>query len=175
MSPALANVALGALEDVGFAIVSNLPVTLLVDTVDAMLATHTQSLGVSVNAHSPILWRILTGVSRIRTLHPALPLRIVRIDASDQTCSGAFAETRRKHPFASDNTTLAGGIAEERSRLRAVAASAFDIDTSATSTHLLRQRVRQFAAAVAEHAERPLLEISSFAYREGIPPTPIWF
>ena len=30
--------------------------------------------------------------------------------------------------------------------------------------------MRQFAAAVTEHAERPLLEISSFAYREGIPP-----
>ena len=78
------NVALGALEDVGFAIVSNLPVTLLVDTVDAMLATHTQSLGVSVNAHSPsFVADFDLGVSRIRTLHPALPLRIVRIDASD--------------------------------------------------------------------------------------------
>lgn len=165
------NVALGALEDVGFAIVSNLPVALLVDTVDAMLATHTQSLGVSVNAHSPsFVADFDRGVNRIRTLHPALPLRIVRIDASDQTLQRRFAETRRKHPFASDNTTLQEAIAEERSRLRAVAASAFDIDTSATSTHLLRQRVRQFAAAVAEHAERPLLEISSFAYREGIPP-----
>ncbi len=165
------NVALGALEDVGFAIVSNLPAALLADTVDAMLATHSQSLGVSVNAHSPtFVADFERGVERIRALHPALPLRIVRIDASDLTLQRRFAETRRKHPFASDDTTLQDAIVAERSRLRAVTGRAFDIDTSATSTHLLRQRVRQFAAAIGERSDLPLLEISSFAYRQGIPP-----
>ena len=72
--------------------------------------------------------------------------------------------------FASDSSTLREAINEERSRLQAVTATAFDIDTSSTSTHLLRQRVRQFAAALGNRAELPLLEISSFAYRHGIPP-----
>lgn len=165
------NVALGALEDIGFAIVNNLPAALLVDTVEAMLATHTQPLGISINAHSPsFVADFDAGCAAIGRVHPDLPLRVIRIDASDTTLLRRFAETRRKHPFASDHSTLQEAITEERSRLHAVAAGAFDIDTSATSTHLLRQRVRQFANAINASTELPLLEISSFAYRQGIPP-----
>ena len=165
------NVALGALEDVGFAIVNNLPAALLVDTVEAMLATHTQPLGISINAHSPTFVADFdAGCTAILRVHPDMPLRVIRIDASETTLLRRFAETRRKHPFASDHSTLQEAITEERSRLHAVAAGAYDIDTSSTSTHLLRQRVRQFANAIKAEADLPLLEISSFAYRQGIPP-----
>ena len=165
------NVALGALEDAGFAIVNNLPTALLVDTVEAMLATHTQSLGISLNAHSPsFIEDFEAGCVTLRRDHPSLPVRVLRIDASDTTLIRRFAETRRKHPFATDDITLEQAINEERNRLQAVAPDAFDIDTSSTSTHMLRQRVRAFAAAHATHVESPLLEISSFAYRQGIPP-----
>ena len=165
------NVALGALEDDGFAIVNNLPTALLVDTVEAMLATHTQSLGISLNAHSPsFVADFEAGCATLRRQHPTLPVRILRIDASDTTLIRRFAETRRKHPFASDTITLDQAIKEERDRLHAVAPDAFDVDTSGTSTHMLRQRVRGFAHAIASEPQRPLLEISSFAYRQGIPP-----
>ena len=58
------KMSLGALEDVGFAIVSNLPVALLVDTVDAMLATIPQSLaGQRSTRIPPVLWRTsITGL-----------------------------------------------------------------------------------------------------------------
>ena len=165
------NVALGALEDIGFAIVNNLPAALLFDTVEAMLATHTQPLGISVNAHSPTFVADFDArCAAIGSVHPTLPVRVIRIDASDTTLLRRFAETRRKHPFASDHSTLQEAISEERSRLHALAAHAVDFDTSATSTHLLRQRVRQFASAIKAETELPLLEISSFAYRQGIPP-----
>ena len=165
------NVALGALEDVGFAIVNNLPAALLFDTVEAMLATHSQSLGISINAHSPdFVTAFNAGVEAIALAHPVIPLRVIRIDASESTLLRRFAETRRRHPFASDTSTLHDAIAEERRHLLQVAATAYDIDTSATSTHLLRQRVRRFAAAMDTQTDLPLVEISSFAYRQGIPP-----
>ena len=165
------NVALGALEDVGFAIVNNLPAALLFDTVKAMLATHSQSLGISINAHSPdFVTAFNAGVEAIALAHAEIPLRVIRIDASESTLLRRFAETRRRHPFASDTSTLHDAIAEERGRLLQVAATACDMDTSATSTHLLRQRVRRFAAAMDTQTDLPLVEISSFAYREGIPP-----
>ena len=165
------NVALGALEDVGFAIVNNLPAALLFDTVEAMLATHSQSLGISINAHSPdFVTAFNTGVEAIALAHPEIPLRVIRIDASESTLLRRFAETRRRHPFSSDTSTLHDAIAEERGRLLRVGAPAFEIDTSATSTHLLRRRVRLFAAALAGDPALPLVEISSFAYRQGIPP-----
>ena len=165
------NVALGALEDVGFAIVNNLPAALLFDTVQAMLATHSQSLGISINAQSPdFVTAFNAGVDAISLAHPEIPLRVIRIDASESTLLRRFAETRRRHPFSSDTGTLHDAIAEERGRLLRVAVPVFDIDTSATSTHLLRQRVRLFSAELAGNSELPLVEISSFAYRQGIPP-----
>ncbi len=165
------NVALGALEDIGFATVNNLPAALLFDTVEAMLATHNQPLGISINAHAPTFVADFDSrYAAIARMHPDLPVRVIRIDASDTTLLRRFAETRRKHPFASDHSTLQEAIFEERARLHAVAARATDFDTSATSTHLLRQRVRQFANAIKTETELPLLEISSFAYRQGIPP-----
>jgi UPF0042 nucleotide-binding protein len=165
------NVALGALEDIGFAIVNNLPSALLVATVEAMLATHAQPLAISVNANSVnFVADFNAAMDRLRATHPALPFRVLRLDASDATLLRRFAETRRKHPFATDSNTLQDGIAEERSRLHAVAPDAFELDTSATSTHLLRQRTRQFANSLHNRSVLPLLEISSFAYRQGIPP-----
>jgi RNase adapter protein RapZ len=165
------NVALGALEDIGFATVNNLPAELLVATVEAMLATHSQPLAISVNAHTPTFVADFDAAcDSIAHVHPALPLRVIRIDASETTLLRRFAETRRKHPFASDHSTLQEAIAEERLRLHAIVVNGFDVDTSSTSTHLLRQRVRQFANAIKADAELPLLEISSFAYRNGIPP-----
>ena len=165
------NVALGALEDVGFAIVNNLPAALLFDTVEAMLATHSQSLGISINAQSPdFVVAFNAGVDAIALAHPDIPLRVIRIDASESTLLRRFAETRRRHPFSNDTGTLHDAIAEERGRLLRGGVSAFDINTSATSTHLLRQRVRLFAAELAGGPELPLIEISSFAYRQGIPP-----
>ena len=169
------NVALGALEDVGFAIVNNLPAALLFDTVEAMLATHSQSLGISINAQSPdFVVAFNAGVDAIALAHPDIPLRVIRIDASESTLLRRFAETRRRHPFSNDTGTLHDAIAEERGRLLRVGVSAFDINTSATSTHLLRQRVRLFAAELAGGPELPLIEISSFAYRQGILPNPFY-
>ncbi|MCZ2136527.1 MAG: RNase adapter RapZ [Burkholderiales bacterium] len=164
------NVALGALEDLGFAIVNNLPAALLVDTVNAMLATHVQPLGVSLNARADsFVDDFVRAVAAIRAQHPALAVRVIRLDASDETLTRRFSETRRRHPFAGDDRTLLEAIRIERERLRAAAADVHAIDTSASSTHLLRQRVRRFAESVGGEPALPLVELSSFAYRQGIP------
>jgi RNase adapter protein RapZ len=165
------NVALGALEDSGLVVVNNLPSALLVDTVRSMLATYTQPLAIAVNAQQPGFVNDFAGAtSALGKEFPSLAIRVLRLDADDATLTRRFAETRRKHPFASDQRTLMEAIAEERNRIRGVSDNAFDIDTSATSAHLLRLRVREFALSLAHSDGNPLLVISSFAYRNGIPP-----
>jgi RNase adapter protein RapZ len=165
------NVALGALEDSGLVVVNNLPSALLVDTVRSMLSTYTQPLAIAVNAQQPSFVSDFTNAnSALAKEFPSLAIRVLRLDADDATLTRRFAETRRKHPFASDQRTLLEAIAEERTRIRNVTDNAFDIDTSATSAHLLRLRVREFALSLAHTDGNPLLVISSFAYRNGIPP-----
>jgi RNase adapter protein RapZ len=165
------NVALGALEDCGFAVVNNLPSALVPATMRSLLATYSQPLAIAVNAQqASFIDDFSSAVSGLAKDFPALTVRVLRLDADDATLTRRFAETRRKHPFASDQRTLREAIAEERSRIRAVADSAFDLDTTATSAHLLRLRVREFALSLSRTDGSPLLVISSFAYRSGIPP-----
>jgi RNase adapter protein RapZ len=165
------NVALGALEDSGFAVVNNLPSTLVVDTVRSMLATYSQPLAIAVNVQQPsFVDDVANAFSTLGREFPALTVRVLRLDADDSTLTRRFAETRRKHPFATDSRTLREAIIEERNRIRSVASDVFDIDTSATSAHLLRLRVREYALSLSHTDGTPLLVISSFAYRNGIPP-----
>ncbi|MGL4232729.1 MAG: RNase adapter RapZ [Casimicrobium sp.] len=164
------NVALGALEDSGFSVMNNLPATLLVDALQSMLTTPTPQLAISVNAqHAGFTHSFLSAVTELAHRFPELLIRVLRLDADDATLTRRFAETRRKHPFASDQTTLLDAIAEERARIRSVAEDAFDIDTSATSAHVLRLRVREFARSLTQSDGNPLVVVSSFAYRHGIP------
>lgn len=167
------NVALGALEDSGFAVVNNLPSELLVPTLRSMLAAYAQPIAIAVNAQQPAFVEDFHAAAKaLAREFPALAVRVLRLDADDSTLTRRFAETRRKHPFASDQRTLIEAIAEERARIRSVSLSdrAFDINTSATSAHLLRLRVREYALSLANANDNPLLVISSFAYRSGIPP-----
>jgi RNase adapter protein RapZ len=164
------NVALGALEDSGFAVVNNLPASLLVDAVQTILTTQVTQIAISVNAQQAgFTHAYMSAVIELQNRLPGLTIRVLRLDADDATLTKRFAETRRKHPFASDQTTLLEAIVEERARIRGVATDAFEIDTSATSAHVLRLRVREFARSVAQSDGNPLIVISSFAYRHGIP------
>ncbi|TAG47640.1 MAG: RNase adapter RapZ [Betaproteobacteria bacterium] len=165
------NVALGALEDSGFAVVNNLPSSLLLATVRSLMTSYSQPLAIAVNAQQPsFIDDFASAQSALNVEFHALTVRVLRLDADDATLTRRFAETRRKHPFASDQRTLREAIAEERSRIREVSDAAFELDTTATSAHLLRLRVKEFALSLAQSDGSPLLVISSFAYRSGIPP-----
>lgn len=164
------NVALGALEDSGFTVINNLPASLLVDAVQTVITTQVQQIAISINAQQAgFSHAYMSAVTELQNRFSGLTMRVLRLDADDATLTKRFAETRRKHPFACDQTTLLDAIAEERARIRGVAQEAFEIDTSATSSHVLRLRVREFARSVAQSDGNPLVVVSSFAYRHGIP------
>ncbi len=164
------NVALGALEDSGFSVINNLPANLAADATASMLDANANRIAISLNAQlNDFSQSFQRAVEKIRDRFSMLRIHVLRLDADDVTLTKRFAETRRKHPFASDQTTLHEAIAAERARVRSVALNAFDIDTSATSAHVLRLRVREFARSLTESDGNPLLVISSFAYRTGVP------
>ncbi len=164
------NVALGALEDLGFAVINNLPCQLLVPAVSALQARAARSIAIAVNGQDSEL-RACFDRSHAELARQYGPdrLLVLQLDASDDVLIKRYAETRRKHPFADDQHTLLEAIRDERERLRVLPGRVVQMDTSATSAHALRQRVRALAMALAGGDPRPLLAVSSFAYRAGIP------
>lgn len=165
------NVALGALEDAGFAVINNLPADLLCPAVERMFAEHTRHVAISVNAQQHGFVKAYTQAIGTLSQLGDVALHVISLDADDPTLVKRFAETRRRHPFVRDGNTLVEAIAEERARIRDAAPEAIVFDTTATSAHVLRLRIRELARTLAEghEAGRMLIVVSSFAYRNGIP------
>jgi len=170
MSGAGKSTAVRTLEDLGWEVVDNLPLTLLDRFLDAPRAPGSESedrpLAVVVD-------------SRTRGFNPR---RIVdRIDALREhgddvallflECQGAelvrrFSETRRRHPLALDRPAE-DGIAQERDLLGPLRRAADHlIDTTDSSSNTLQQELRT-RFAIGETAAT--LAIMSFGFARGVP------
>ncbi|MCS6995574.1 MAG: RNase adapter RapZ [Casimicrobiaceae bacterium] len=164
------NVAVGALEDLGCAVINNLPAALLEAAVEKLRASRTQPIAISVNAQDAHFGEVFAAAyARLRARYGERALVLVRLDARDEVLVARFVETRRRHPFADDQHTLLEAIRDERERLRAIEGRVVDIDTSGSSAHALRQRIRALFAALEARSLRPLVAVSTFAYRGGLP------
>ncbi len=165
------SVALHALEDLGFYCIDNIPAGLLHTFVDHMLKRRDsvfENVGVGLDARNrpddidqvPEL---------VRTLRKSgISCDLIFLQADDEVLMSRFSETRRKHPLSLQGAGLRDAIARERELLGSVinAADLF-IDTSETSAHALRERIRQRIGERDPHKLSILVE--SFGYKHGLP------
>jgi UPF0042 nucleotide-binding protein len=171
MSGAGKSTALRTLEDIGWEVVDNLPLTLL----HHLLSTP-PSKGVA-KARRPLAIGVDT---RTRDFHADKVIEQIKALANDHSfpieslfldCGGAellrrYSETRRRHPLALDRPAT-DGIAEERELLAPLRRwSDYIIDTTDTDTPGLQHQIRErFAAA----GSAPNLHIMSFGFARGLP------
>jgi RNase adapter protein RapZ len=94
--------------------------------------------------------------------------RILFLEASDEVLVSRFAETRRKHPLAVEESR-AEGIRKERRIMEALRGEAdLIIDTSGLTPNELRDRVREaFSKAPPEAGLQ--VAVVSFGYKYGVP------
>ena len=165
------SVALHALEDLGFYCIDNIPAGLLHTFVDHMLKRRDsvfENVGVGLDARNrpddidqvPEL---------VRTLRKSgISCDLIFLQADDEVLMSRFSETRRKHPLSLQGAGLREAIARERELLGSIinAADLF-IDTSDTSAHALRERIRQRIGEREAHKLSILVE--SFGYKHGLP------
>ena len=159
------SVALAALEDSGYYAVSNLPLTQL-----GGLLVHLASAGES---------RVAIGLD-VKTDHgvagvPAAiadaqdagwKVRFLYLDAKTDTLVKRFSETRRRHPFSSDDRTLREAIEFERNLFADVRALGYSFDTSDLSASALRTWIKDF---ISVDPTRLTLLFQSFGFKHGIP------
>ncbi len=161
---------LGALEDLNFYCIDNLPVALIplaVSTVQTIAPNR--SLAVSIDIRTlghptdvpDLVNRLAKTIERID---------IVYIDAVDETLARRFTETRRLHPLSNgiERSHLSDALALEKTRLEPIlAASTFKIDSSGLSIHALRTQIKDFVSG--NPAALLLLKIQSFGFKRGVP------
>lgn len=159
------SVALKALEDAGFFCVDNLPADLIPALVDFVATRREPKVAISADARAvETLARLPEIVAAERAR--GTDLRLVFLDANDESLVRRFSETRRPHPLASEGRTLEEAIAEERRLLAGLAETGLRIDTSALAPSQLRGWIQDLVVA---DRSRLTLCVESFGFKGGVP------
>ncbi|MFN6962007.1 MAG: RNase adapter RapZ, partial [Rhodocyclaceae bacterium] len=161
------SIALNVLEDAGYFCVDNLPAALLSGLVGHLLREGHQRVAVAID---------MRGGSGIAVLPSQLPklaaqrieVRFIFLEARDEVLIQRFSETRRRHPLASGDKTLAEAIAEERAALATLQGLGHRIDTSYLRPNALRAMVKDFLA-LEGNGEALILLFQSFGFKHGLP------
>jgi len=160
------SVALAALEDAGYDTIGNLPVALVVPTVDHLARPGPITrIAIALDAKSgPGLPGLGAAIAALKSR--GWTVRFVFLDTKVETLVKRFSETRRRHPFSSDERTLVEAIEHERGQLAEARLLGTVFDTSELSAAALRMWVREF---VSVEPSKLTLLFESFGFKHGVP------
>ncbi|MCL1909079.1 MAG: RNase adapter RapZ [Holophagaceae bacterium] len=159
---------LGALEDVGFFALDNVPAQLLSPLLELESKAGNDIVRVAVGMDS----RQLECPENFDVILERLNAQgtqtfVLYLDCEDETLIRRYSESRRPHRFAGD-WTIAEGIARERALLQPVKELASAVlDTSYLTLYQLRQRITEIVPRCLSSETH--LKIISFGFKHGLP------
>jgi len=168
MSGAGRSTVSAALEDLGWFVIDNLPLELIVRVGELAAAGSLDYAGVAfiVGRSGRVQPDALLAVEKeLQQKHERA--KILFLDAPDDVLIHRFEANRRRHPFPAPS--LADSIAGERASLQSIHDAAdLVIDTGSTNTNQLRTRIVEIFNADAG-TESLRVSLVSFGYSNGIP------
>ena len=156
------------LEDLGWFVVDNLPVS-LIDKVVELSESGTApqnrlALVVGVAAHQN---DEISSVERLR--QAGNRVRILYMDAATPELIRRYGASKRRHPMAHEGENVERSIERERHLLEPVKAAAdLVIDTTSLTVHQLKNQIVELFWD-SEGREVLQLSVMSFGYKHGIP------
>lgn len=160
------STAINALEDLGYEVIDNLPLSLLPRLLDGPPPSRPLALGLDVRNRDFGTTALIETIDQLagRTDQRS---QVLYLDAAEEVLVKRYSETRRRHPLAPAGPPLAG-IAAEKDMLVPVRARAdVLIDTSDLSPHDLKAEVvRWFGTAEGGQLG---VTLHSFSYKRGLP------
>lgn len=175
LSGAGKSVALRTLEDLGYSCIDNLPLFLLRDLALGLQesvanGSGSDGPGIAVGIDARNGPGHLAEVPRIiRELEARdIRVRVLFLDAANETLIRRFSETRRKHPLTDGDYSLEEAIELERGLLQPLEYVAESrLDSTHTNVHELRRLIgERLDGATAVQATVLLL---SFGFKKGVP------
>ncbi len=162
------STAVGALEDLGFEAIDNLPISFLTRLFAAGSVDRSVVIGIDTRNRDFSVDRMLQALGEVEAAAGRAPV-LVYLDCDAVTLARRYSETRRRHPL-SPHETAAVGIDRELALLAPLRERAeVLIDTRGMTPHELRAEMgRQFGK---EEAARSGLAVAlqSFSYKRGVP------
>ena len=156
-------------EDLGYAVVDNLPGELLIDLAELVSDDQDRFGKVAIvldvrSGDAPMAFGAMRGALEGRGIRP----QVFFLEARDEVLIRRFSETRHRHPLA-DQRGIASSIATERRLLDPVRSEAdVVIDTSDLSLRELRERI--FTRLGDTSTDDGLaIQLITFGYKYGVP------
>lgn len=160
------STAINALEDLGYEVIDNLPLSLLPRLLDGPPLSRPLALGLDVRNRDFGTDALIAAIDQLAA-RPDQDAQVLYLEANEEELVRRYSETRRMHPLAPAGPPLAG-ITRERELLSSVRTRAdVLIDTTEMTPHDLRAEIdRWFAPGDG----RPLgVTLHSFSYKRGLP------
>ena len=171
LSGAGKSTALRTLEDIGWEVVDNLPLSLLEDLLSTPLgkgsARRRRPLAIGIDSRTRDFdaRRVVGQIKALASDHE-FPVETLFFDCAGAELLRRYSETRRRHPLAPDRPAT-DGIAAERDLMEPLRRWADHvIDTTDTAPNALQQQIRQ---RFGTGEEAPTLTIMSFGFSRGLP------
>lgn len=171
MSGAGQTEATRSFEDIGYFVMDNLPPSVIEQVADLCRASKVRRAALVVRPSGREFFQEFfneLGSALTHLRDTGVRLRIVFLDASDETLQRRFEERRRPHPLAPTDR-VQDGIERERELLGVLRDDAeLVIDTSGLSPHDLRRRIQEvFRLDSADTGLR--VTVMSFGFKHGMP------
>jgi UPF0042 nucleotide-binding protein len=171
LSGAGKSTALRTLEDIGWEVVDNLPLSLLEHLLSTPLgkgsAKRRRPLAIGIDSRTRDFdaRRVVGQIKGLASDHE-FPVETLFFDCAGSELLRRYSETRRRHPLAPDRPAT-DGIAAERDLMEPLRRWADHvIDTTDTAPNALQQQVRQ---RFGTGDDAPTLTIMSFGFSRGLP------
>lgn len=160
------STAIHALEDLGYEVIDNLPLSLVPRLIDGPPHARPLALGLDVrnrDFNTTALIELIDSLTR----DPRILPEVLYLDCAPEELSRRYSQTRRRHPLAPAETA-SEGIEREADLLRPVRTRADHlIDTTDMSPHDLKAEIARWFSRVTP--ARLAVSLQSFSYRRGVP------
>lgn len=160
------STAIHALEDLGFEVIDNLPLSLLERLLSGPASPRPMAFGIDVRNREFSVDAVEAVLERLAAA-PDLTAALLYLDCRPDVLIRRYSETRRRHPLAPAESPNVG-IAREMELLVPVRERADHlIDTSDMTPHELRAEIERLFAP--DGSPRLGISVESFSYKRGLP------
>ncbi len=160
------STAIRSLEDIGYEVIDNLPLSLLPRLLDGPPPARPLALGLDVRNRDFSVAALIDAIDRL-SARPDVRSQVLYVDATEEELVRRYSETRRRHPMSAIGTPLSG-IQKERELLTPVRARAdVLIDTTGASVHDTRAEIDKWFAPTDGRFLG--ITVHSFSYKRGLP------
>lgn len=158
---------LNILEDFGYYVIDNLPLSLINKAVDDLIHNDIKTLALGIDVRAPKAdLSAFEGVYELLKDKYGQAVKILYVTAQEGVLVARFGATRRVHPLMSTANNLPNALAKEIELLKPIATNAdIKIDTSTLNIHELKEKVRQHIGV----DNKVSVNVLSFGFKHGSP------